>query len=111
MIERRQRRRQDGTTYTVYRVRWKDEHGAKRCETLYTERDARDFDAKVRLARRANDLASLDAGREKLSEFAAEWWEVEAGRHLERATLRSYASHWNCHVLPRLGASSAPDGV
>src|SRR4051812_9040859 len=103
VIEQRKRRRHNGTTYTAYRVRWKDDAGVQRCRTFYTERDALDFEAKVRLARRGDDLASLDAGRQTLSEFAAEWWALDAGPNLERATLRSYASHWNCHVLPRLG--------
>ena len=104
MIERRQRRRRDGSTYTVFRVRWWDEGGAKRCRTFDRERDARDFDAKVRVARRSDDLAALDAGKQPLTEFAAEWWEVYAATNLERRTLPSYASHWNRHVLPRLGA-------
>lgn len=104
VIERRERRRRDGSTYTVYRVRWWDEAGKKRCRTFDRERDARDFDAKVRIARRSDDLATLDAGKQTLTEFAAEWWDVYAATNLERRTLPSYASHWNFHVLPRLGA-------
>lgn len=104
MIERRERRRRDGSTYTVFRVRWRDEGGKQRCQTFDRERAAQDFDAKVRLARRGDELAKLDAGRQTLAEFAAEWWDVEAGPNLQRRTLQSYASHWNCHVLPRLGS-------
>src|SRR4051812_2081556 len=102
-IERRRRRRRTGEAYDVWRVRWIDDAGAKRASTFDTERDARDFEARLRLLRRADDLASLDAGRETLAEFVADWWELEAGPNLERATLRSYASHWNRHALPRLG--------
>src|SRR3954447_22128731 len=103
-MERRKRHRRDGTTYTVYRVRWHDEAKVKRCRTFDSERDARDFAAKVRLATRADDLATLDVGKQTLAQLAAEWWEVYAASNFERRTLPSYASHWNCHVLPRLGA-------
>jgi Phage integrase, N-terminal SAM-like domain len=102
-IERRARKRRDGQTYYVWRVRWLDEAGRKRSATFDTERDALDFKAKLRMLRRAGDLATLDAGRGTLAEFVAKWWEIEAVPNLERATLHSYASHWNCHVLPVLG--------
>ena len=102
-IERRARRRRDGTSYHVWRVRWVDDAGHKRSATFDTERDARDFKAKLRILRRSGELASLDSGRETLAEFASRWWEVEALPNLELATLKSYASHWNCHVLPTLG--------
>jgi hypothetical protein len=102
-IERRTRRRKNGETYVVWRVRWTNEASVKRCSTFDTERDARDFEARLRLLRRSNDIASLDAGRETLAEFVQQWWELEASTGLERATLQGYASHWNRHVLPRLG--------
>ncbi len=100
-IERRRRR--DGSEYTVYRVRFYDTSGAYRCRTFDTEDDALDFQAKVRLARRGGGLAALDAGRETLADFVERWWELEAGPNLARNTLKTYASHWNVHVLPRLG--------
>jgi integrase len=84
-------------------VRWTSGAGVKRCTTFDTERDAKDFEARLRLLRRSNDLASLDAGRETLAEFVQQWWELEASSRLERATLLGYASHWNRHALPRLG--------
>jgi integrase len=102
-IEQRQRRRRNGEEYIVWRVRWTTDTGVKRATTFDTERDAKDFEARLRLLRRSNDLANLDAGRETLAEFVQEWWELEASTRLERATLLGYASHWNRHVLPRLG--------
>ena len=102
-IERRPRTRRDGGSYDVWRIRWIDDAGRKRSATFDRERDARDFKAKLRILRRSGELASLDAGRESLSEFAARWWKLEAIPNFERATLKTYASHWNCHVLPRLG--------
>ncbi|HEV3001156.1 MAG TPA: hypothetical protein VGW75_10505 [Solirubrobacteraceae bacterium] len=35
--------------------------------------------------------------------FAEEWWDVYAKSNLETATLKTYASGWNRHALPRLG--------
>jgi hypothetical protein len=102
-IERRQRRRRSGEPYVVWRVRWTSGAGVKRSSTFDTERDAKDFEARLRLLRRSNDRASLDAGRETLAEFVQQWWELEASSRLERATLLGYASHWNRHALPRLG--------
>jgi integrase len=102
-IERRIRKRRDGTTYYVWRVRWIDDLQRKRSATFDTERDARDFKATLRILKRSGELAALDAGKETLAEFAARWWKVEAVPNLERATLKSYASHWNHHALPALG--------
>jgi hypothetical protein len=102
-IERRPRTRRDGRRYDVWRVRWIDEKGRKRSATFDRERDARDFKAKLRILRRSGELASLDAGKETLAEFAAKWWELEAIPNFERSTLKSYSSHWNYHVLPRIG--------
>ncbi len=80
-----------------------DDSGVKRSATFDTDRDARDFKAKLRMLKRSGELAMLGAGRETLAQFAARWWEVEAVPNLELATLKSYASHWNRHVLPALG--------
>ena len=103
MIERRERRRRDGTTYTVWRARWRDETGAERSKTFDRAADARVWEAKVRTMKRAGALAELDAGTETLAEFVEEWWLVYAGPNLERATLRTYAQLWNGHALSRLG--------
>jgi integrase len=103
VIQRRERRRRDGTTYVVWRVRWHEADGAERNRTFDRHADALAFEAKVRLAKRAGDLPSLDAGRETLAAFAEEWWDVYAKANLETATLKTYASVWNRHALPRLG--------
>ena len=84
-------------------MRWTNEAGVERASTFDSERDALDFEARLRLLRRSNELASLDAGRETLAEFVQEWWKLDASSRLERATLKGYASHWNRHMLPRLG--------
>ncbi len=103
MVERRERRRRDGTVYSVWRVRWRDETGAERSKTFDRAADARAWEAKVRMMKRSGALAELDAGTETLAEFVEEWWLVYAGPNLERATLRTYAQLWNGHALVRLG--------
>src|SRR5215208_4389884 len=103
MIEKRERRRRDGTTYAVWRVRWYDETGAERSKTFDRVGDGRAFEAKLRLLKRTGALGDIDAGQETLAEFVEEWWQVYAGPNLERSTLRAYAHFWNSHALPRLG--------
>ena len=103
MIERRERRRRDGTVYAVWRARWRDETGAERSKTFDRAADARAWEAKVRMMKRGGALAELDAGTETLAEFVEEWWLVYAGPNLERSTLRTYAQLWNGHALSRLG--------
>src|SRR5215210_5805842 len=103
MVEKRERRRRDGSTYAVWRVRWYDETSAERSKTFDRATDAKAFEAKIRTLKRTGALADIDAGRETLAEFVEEWWTVYAGPNLERATLRADASFWNGHALPRLG--------
>src|SRR4051794_855451 len=103
MVEKRERRRRDGSTYAVWRVRWYDETSAERSKTFDRATDAKAFEAKIRTLKRTGALADVDAGSETLAEFVEEWWMVYAGPNLERATLRAYASFWNGHALPRLG--------
>ena len=103
MIEKRERRRRDGSTYIVWRVRWWDETHRQRSKSFDRAADARAFEAKIRTLKRTGALADVDAGSETLAEFVDEWWRVYAGPNLERATLRAYASFWNGHALPRIG--------
>ena len=49
MIEKRERRRRDGTSYAVWRVRWRDEAGSERSKSFDRVGDARAFEAKLRL--------------------------------------------------------------
>ena len=51
MIQKRERRRADGSTYAVWRVRWEDA-GRERSRTFDRLKDARAFEAKVRTRER-----------------------------------------------------------
>ena len=62
MIEKRQRRRRDGQTYTVWRVRYYD-GVSERSKTFDRAGDARAFEAKIRTLKRSGALAELDAGQ------------------------------------------------
>ena len=91
MIEQRERRRRDGTTYTVWRVRWREgpaPSAARRSTARPTRGRSRRRSA--RSSARARSPTSTPA-RETLAEFVEEWWTVYAGPNLERATLRAYA--------------------
>src|SRR3954464_9094606 len=103
MIERRERRRRDGTVYAVWRTRWRDETGIERSKTFDRAADARAWEAKIRMMKRSGALAELDAGTETLAEFVEEWWLVYAGPNLERSTLRTHAPLWHGHPAARLG--------
>jgi hypothetical protein len=92
MIEKRQRTRRDGSIYNVWRVRWYDAAGAERSRTFDRAGDARAFEAKVRTLKRAAGLAELEAGKETLAEFTAEWWQQYAVGNLARNTLKGYAA-------------------
>jgi hypothetical protein len=103
-VEIRALRRRDGSTYYVFRVRWKDPvTGSRLVETLDTREDALDFQAHLRLAKRRGVLSELDLGRELLVDFADEWWTRFAKHELAKTTRTTYASMWNTHLLPRVG--------
>lgn len=103
-VENRERKRRDGSVYWTFRVRWIDPStGSKLVEEFDEQRDAIDFHATLRLARRRGALHDLNAGRETLAEYAEQWWESYASRNLARSTLAVYASLWNRYALPRLG--------
>ena len=50
------------------------------------------------------ELDLLESGNQTLADFAQEWWQLYAIPNFGRKTLRVYASLWDRHVLPRLGA-------
>jgi integrase len=102
-VEARRRQSRHGDEYAVYRVRYRDAAGNRRSREFDSAQDALDFRAQVRLLRRQGDLTALDAGHERLADFAVEWWELYAGRHLSVSTLDTYKCIWNVHVNPRLG--------
>lgn len=70
---------------------------------LGRKRDADAFDAEVRRRKRTGELGQLDAGRERLSDFAEEWWRLYAVPNLAPKTRQVYADLWDRYVLPRLG--------
>ncbi len=87
----------------VWRVRWR-EAGRNRAKTFSTRRDALVFDAAVRTARRAGRLAELDAGTETLGEYIATIWSPTHGITLSAKTRLHYASLYDHHLRPSLGA-------
>ena len=82
-IERRKRK--DGF---VYRVQFRDERGRQRSRSFSLKRDAESYEAQVKLAKRRGELSALDAGKQPLREFGAEWWTLYAEPRLAASTRR-----------------------
>jgi hypothetical protein len=106
MVEKRERRRRDGTSYAVWRTRWRDERGIERSKTFDRASDARAFEATVRTLKRSGALADLDAGTETLADFVEEWWLVYAGPNLERST-RSCGTDTRCRDSGRCASATS----
>jgi integrase len=87
----------------VWRVRWRDSSGRERSRTLGRKRDAEAFDAEIKRRKRIGELETVDAGKQTLAAFVEEWWRLYAEPNLARATLESYAIHWDAYALPYLG--------
>src|SRR4051794_4600042 len=92
--------RKDGSV--VWRVRWR-QAGQNRAKVLGRKRDAEAFDAELKRRRRLGELGLLEAGNERLVDFAQDWWQLYAEPNLAQSTLRVYAQLWDAHILPRLG--------
>jgi integrase len=86
----------------VWRVRWR-EHGRNRARTFSSRRDALDFDADRRRARRAGTLTLLDAGAETLDDYVTGTWIHAHAPLLVPKTRRDYASYYDRYISPRLG--------
>jgi integrase len=87
----------------VYKVAWRDELGKQRSRSFSLKADAETWEAKIKLAKRQGELAELDAGRQTLSEFMADWWRLHATLTLAPKTLEIYAGLKDRHIEPRLG--------
>jgi Phage integrase central domain len=87
----------------VWRVRWR-QHRRNRARTFSTRRDAADFEAEVRRQRRSGSLAAIDAGTETLGEYVTGAWITMHAATLAPKTQLHYASLYDHHVRPHLGA-------
>jgi integrase len=67
------------------------------------KKDAVAFEAEIKRRKRLGGLAELNAGDERLADFAQTRWRLHAKPNLATSTLKSYASVWDLHVLPHLG--------
>jgi len=85
-----------------WEVRFRDGR-RNRSRAFDRKKDAVAFESEVKRRKRLGALAELDAGEERLSDFAQQWWRLHAKPNLAPSTLKSYASVWDLHVLPHLG--------
>jgi integrase len=95
-------RRVNANGEVVWRVRWR-EGNRNRAKVLGRKSDAVAFEAEVRRRARTGELGMLDAGRERLDEFAAEWMRAYGKPNLAPRTVKSYAEAWDRHISPRIG--------
>jgi integrase len=88
-----------------YRVRWREAGRGSKAHTRSFDRyeDAVRFETETRRRKQLGELATYEAGKATLDEFAREWWKRYASTELARKTQEVYASAWDLHVLPRLG--------
>jgi hypothetical protein len=86
----------------VWRVRWR-EGNRNRSRALGRKADAVAFDAEVKRRARVGELVAIDAGRQRLDEFAGEWMRAYGKPNLSARTIKSYAATWDLHVSPRIG--------
>ncbi len=87
----------------AYRVRFVDAQGHRESRTFDSAQDALDFRGRLRLLKRAGDLASLDVGRESLEQFSRDYWRLYVEVRLAPRTERTYRCLWNLHIRKRLG--------
>jgi integrase len=92
----------------VWRVRWRP-HGRNRARTFSKRRDAADFDAELRRHRRAGALALIDAGTETLGQYVTGTWAATHAATLAPKTRGHYASLYDHHIRPYLGAIALRD--
>lgn len=97
--------RQDAEGYWTHSIRVPDPLTGRRGRVEFDDiEDAIDYQAKMRLAKRAGDLAELTAGRETIEEFfEGQYWELKARVELEENTLKVYESMWRVHLRARVG--------
>jgi integrase len=98
------RERRGGEARYAYRVRFQNARGERKGRTFDCVEDALDFRARLRLLKRAGDLAALEAGRESLEQLMGDYWRLHAETRLEPSTRRKYRCLWNAHIERRLGA-------
>jgi integrase len=101
-VEVRERARGGEHRY-AYRVRYLNAQGERKARTFDTPRDAMDFRGRLRLLKRAGDLAALDLGRDSLEQFSRDYWRLYAEVRLASRTQETYRSLWNVHIRKRLG--------
>ena len=104
MVEKRERRRRDGTTYAVWRVRWYDETSAERSKTFDRAADAqgvRGQDPHAQAHGRARRPRRRHARRSPSSSRSG--GRSTPARTSSARRCAPTRSFWNSHALPRLG--------
>jgi integrase len=93
----------------VWRVRWRDDQRNERSRVLGSRRDADLFDADITRRKRMGELARMDAGKQLVTELAAQWWSAYAEPNLDVYTREINATIFDKHLLRRIGGMAIRD--
>ncbi|MGC9221476.1 MAG: tyrosine-type recombinase/integrase [Solirubrobacteraceae bacterium] len=114
-VQKRTWTTKDGKKKTAWRVQYdtgaRDASGGpvRESKTFDRERDAKDFDADVRLRRQRGALGLLDAGTETLDAYVLNTWAPTYGVALASKTRETYSSLYDAHIAKPLGSIALRD--
>src|SRR3954468_6062482 len=96
--------RPDGSI--AWRVRWRDggRGTSSRARTFHRKREAVMFEDELRRRRRLGDLGIVIGSQETLDEYVAQTWARTHAPTLAPSTAKVYASLYDFHISPSLGA-------
>jgi integrase len=89
-------------TRDKWKVRWRD-GDKQRSKTFDRKEDAEAYQAKITLAKRRDDLADLDAGRDRFDSFTQRWWQIYGDVQLSAKTRKMYGDLLRLYLTPELG--------
>jgi len=91
------------------RLDWRDADGRQGAETHPTRRGAAARERALEDLRERGRLDAVGAGRESLREATEPWWTDHVEPRLAQSTVLRCAHVFDCHLLPRLGATPIRD--
>lgn len=105
----------DGKKKAAWRVQYDtgardaDGNPVRASKTFDRERDAKDFDADVRLRRQRGALGEMNAGTETLDAYVRNTWAPTYAVALQPKTRETYAALYRAHLAEPLGSTALRD--
>ncbi len=101
-VQRITHTRQDGTTTTSWRVRWRDA-GQQHSQSYTTKTNAKKKARQVEVAKDQGTYIDAGGGKTTLADYVTEWWKVKTD--LKPKTVASYKAVLKLEIIPRFGAT------